>query len=329
MKIKKWITRVFSAALAVTLLTTSAYAATGTGTGVLGDTKSINTTLKGGTYYLEDQTKPMFTQKGSTISTYTFNNGTSTQYFMTDADNVWNSTIQKVAVDVHYNTSVVYDYLYYKLGRNSYDHAGAKMEAGVHYSTRYNNMFWSGNQLVCGDGDGVQFISLCAALDVVAHEWFHAVIDHTAGLTYSNQSGALSESWADAFAVTVDSNDWTIAEDVYTPGTPNDALRSLSDPGAYGDPDHMSEYVTTTVDNGGVHTNSGIPNKAFYNFATSIGSRDIAMKVWYVALRDYMTSMTNFSGARAATLSACAALYGTSSPYYTALQRAWDSVGIL
>ncbi|MGZ4032488.1 MAG: M4 family metallopeptidase, partial [Tumebacillaceae bacterium] len=93
-------------------------------------------------------------------------------------------------------------------------------------------------------------------------------------------------------------------------------------------PANMSGYVNTTSDNGGVHTNSGIPNKAFYNFATAIGSRTIAGKVWYTASRDYMTSSTNFSGARAATLSAVAALYGTGSSYYSALQTAWSNVGI-
>jgi bacillolysin len=84
--------------------------------------------------------------------------------------------------------------------------------------------------------------------------------------------------------------------------------------------------VNTTSDNGGVHTNSGIPNKAFYNFATAIGNRAVAGKIWYVANRDYMTSSTNFSGARAATLNAANALYGTQ--YTTALQNAWTAVGV-
>ena len=129
-------------------------------------------------------------------------------------------------------------------------------------------------------------------------------------------------------ASVMDSGDWLIGEDVYTPGTPGDALRSMSSPSTYGDPENMSQYVVTTSDNGGVHTNSGIPNKAFYNFATSIGSRTIAGKVWYTASRDYMTSSTNFSGARAATLQAVAALYGSGSSYYSALQTAWSNVGV-
>ncbi|MCX7569653.1 M4 family metallopeptidase [Tumebacillus sp. DT12] len=326
---KKPLLLTLAATLAVTLLGSTAHAATGTGTGVLGDTKSINTTLKSGTYYLEDQTKYMYTQKGSSINTYNYRNGISAQYFWTDADNVWNTTTQRAAVDAHYYTGLVYDYLYNKLGRNSYDGNGAPMNVGVHYSTNYNNIFWNGSQLICGDGDGVTFRPLCGALDIVAHEWFHAVIDYTAGFVYNGQSGALSESWADAFGATLDNNDWLIGEDVYTPATAGDAVRSMSNPNAYGDPDHMDEYVTTTADNGGVHTNSGIPNKAFYNFATSIGSRDIAMKIWYIALRDYMTSTATFHDARLATLAACAQLYGSSSTYYTRLAEAWTAVGVL
>ena len=299
-----------------------------TGVGVLGDTKTINTTAKNSTYYLEDRTKYMYTQKGSTIDTYDFRNGTSSQYYMTDADNTWNSTAQRAGVDAHYYAGKVYDYYYSSLGRNSFDGAGAKIMSGVHYSTGYNNAFWEGTQMVYGDGDGVTFRALSGAYDVVAHELTHAVTEYTSGLVYSYQSGALNESWSDAMAAVMDSADWLIGEDVYTPNTAGDALRSMSNPGLYGQPAHMSQYVNTSSDNGGVHTNSGIPNKAFYNFATAIGSRTIAGKIWYTAARDYLTANASFSSARAATLSATAALYGTGSSYYSALQTAWSNVGV-
>jgi bacillolysin len=182
--------------------------------------------------------------------------------------------------------------------------------------------------MVYGDGDGVTFRSLSSGYDVDAHEMTHSVTQTTSNLTYSNQSGALNESWSDAQATVMDSNDWMIGEDVYTPNTAGDALRYMDNPGLGGQPSNMSGYVNTTSDNGGVHTNSGIPNKAFYQFATNIGSRTIAGKVWYTASRDYMTSSTNFSGARAATLQAVAALYGSTSSYYSGLQSAWTSVGV-
>ncbi|TCP57635.1 thermolysin [Tumebacillus sp. BK434] len=300
----------------------------GTGTGVLGDVKTINTTLKSGSYYLEDRSKYMYTQKGSTINTYTFNNGTSSQYYMTDADNNYNASNQRAGVDAHYYAGKVYDYYYSQLGRNSYDGNGKTIISGVNYSSRYNNAFWEGTQMVYGDGDGSTFIALSGSYDVVAHELTHAVTEYTSGLIYSYQSGALNESWSDAMASVMDSSNWLIGEAVYTPGISGDALRSMSNPAAYGQPAHMNQYVNTSSDNGGVHTNSGIPNKAFYNFATAIGSRTIAGKIWYTASRDYMTSSTNFSGARAATLSACAALYGSGSSYYTQLKSAWSAVGI-
>lgn len=125
--------------------------------------------------------------------------------------------------------------------------------------------------MVYGDGDGTTFTSLSGALDVVAHELTHAVTERTAGLQYQNQSGALNESFSDVFGYFLDPTDYLLGEDIYTPGVSGDALRSLSNPTQYGQPAHMSNYVNTTSDNGGVHTNSGIPNKAAYNTISSIG----------------------------------------------------------
>ncbi|PWK16368.1 M4 family metallopeptidase [Tumebacillus permanentifrigoris] len=299
--------------------------AVGTGTGVLGDTKSLNTIKSStGSYYLVDQTKYM-NATGGKIYTKTYANGTNAQTDIADADNVWTD---KAAVDAHFYAGKVYDYYLANFNRNSFDNAGATMLSGVHYSRSYNNAFWNGTQMTYGDGDGVTFIPLSGDLDVDAHEITHAVTERTSNLTYSGQSGALNESWSDAQGVSVEGDNWLVGDDIYTPNTPGDGLRSMSSPSIYGDPENMSQYVNTTSDNGGVHTNSGIPNKAFYNFATAIGSRTIASKVWYTASRDYMTASTNFSGARAATLQAVGALYGTTSSYYTALQTAWSNVGV-
>jgi thermolysin len=297
-------------------------AATATATGVLGDSKTINTYYytSYGSYYMEDHTKAMT----GDIETYTWKNGSSTYYDIGSTTNTWTD---KAAVDAHYYAGKVFDY-YKGLGRNSWNNAGGSIYSTVHYSTNYNNAYWDGSKMVYGDGDGTTFRSLSAGYDVDAHEMTHAVTQTTSNLTYSNQSGALNESWSDAQACVMDSNDWMIGEDVYTPATAGDALRYMDNPAKGGQPATMSGYVNTTSDNGGVHTNSGIPNKAFYNFATAIGSRTIAGKVWYTASRDYMTSSTNFSGARAATLSAVAALYGSTSSYYSALQTAWSNVGV-
>ena len=183
-------------------------------------------------------------------------------------------------------------------------------------------------QMVYGDGDGELMTSLSGALDVIAHELTHAVTEYTSGLIYQDESGALNESWSDALGVAVEGRNWQVGEEIWTPGIEGDALRDMSDPTLSGDPAHYRDYVHTSDDNGGVHTNSGIPNKAFYNFATGIDSRLNAAKVWYVAARDYMVPNTDFSGARVATLLACKDLFGESSTQFAALRNAWTAVGI-
>lgn len=163
----------------------------------------------------------------------------------------------------------------------------------------------------------------------------------------------MNESWSDVFGAMTEryargetSNTWLIGEQAYTPNTAGDALRYMSDPHrasnsgytANDDPDHYTERYTGTADNGGVHVNSGIPNKVFYLLAvggthhlsgsmTGIGSA-AAARIWYRALTSYMTSSTNFKGARTATLNAAAALYGSGSANYNAVARAWSLGGI-
>jgi Zn-dependent metalloprotease len=231
----------------------------------------------------------------------------------------------------------------------------------VHYGTNYNGAFWEPHdkQLFFGDGDGNEF-SPVVSLDVVAHELTHGITQHTAGLNYWFESGALNESWSDVFGAMVEryvkgesSNTWKIAEACYTPGiiNTNDALRYMDNPHfAYNkgftsndDPDHYSErYITdnpfSPPDNGGVHINSGIPNKVFYLVAkggthhlggsmTGIGV-DSAARIWYKALTAYMTSNTNFQGARTATINAAIELYGLGSKEQMAVAMAWSMCGV-
>jgi len=306
-------------------------AAVGTGKGVLGDTKSpLNTDSYTSGYYLRDLTKYMTSANGGKIETYTANNGqTLPGTLASDTDNNWTDG---AAVDAHYYAGVVYDYFYNKLGRNSFDGNGATMKQTVHYGSKYNNAFWNGTQMVYGDGDGTTFIAFSGSLDVVAHEITHAVTERTADLVYSYQSGALNESWSDVFGNLIENkadNNWLVGEDVYTPSTPGDALRSMSNPPAYGDPGHMDQYVNTSSDNGGVHTNSGIPNKAFYNFVTTPGiTRDNAAKIWYRALAQYLTTNSQFIDAKNATVQAATDLFGAGSAEANAANAAWLAVGV-
>jgi hypothetical protein len=229
--------------------------------------------------------------------------------------------------------------------RSSYDGQGAQVVTTVHYDQDYDNAFWDGQQLVIGDGDGTVFERFTIAPDVLGHELTHAVTQHTANLTYQGQSGALNESVSDVFGSllkqrlageTVDEADWLIGEGIFKPGIQGTALRSMKEPGtAYDDPklgkdpqvSSMDDYVETTDDNGGVHTNSGIPNKAFYLAASALGgnSWEGAGAIWYAALTSGLDPDTDFAGFAAATV---AAAKDVSPEAEAAVTKAWTSVGV-
>lgn len=302
--------------------------ATGTGTGVLGDTKSLNTYYSGGTYYLYDVSKSM----NGVIAT--FDNNNNGQYslpgsYVTDTGNTFHSERQKAAVDAHYYASEVYDYYYDKFGRNSYDNNGADIVSSVHFGSNYNNAAWVGNQMIYGDGDGSTFTYLSGADDIVAHELTHAVTDTTAQLVYEYQPGALNESFSDVFGYFVDNEDWLMGEDVYTPGISGDGLRSLSNPTEYNQPAHMNDYQdlpnTEEGDWGGVHINSGIPNKAAYHTINSIG-QSRSEQIYYRALTVYLTPNSDFADAKMALVQSAQDLYGSSTA--NSVSSAWDSVGV-
>ena len=201
--------------------------------------------------------------------------------------------------------------LYFEVyGRNSYDGHGAPLIGSVHYLNGYDNAFWSDDdgQMAFGDGDGQLFNSFTVSVDVMGHELTHAVTSRTSGLVYQDQSGALNEHVSDVFGSlvkqrgqqppqTADQADWLIGQGLLAAGVNGVALRSMKAPGtAFDDPvlgkdpqpDTMADYVHTTDDNGGVHTNSGIPNKAFYLFAAALGgfAWERAGMVWFATCTD-------------------------------------------
>lgn len=309
----------------------------GTGYGVLGDSKPINMLLSGSYYYLQDNTR------GNGIYTYDAANRTRLSGSLwSSVDTLLNSTYDAAAVDAHYYAGKTYDYYKNVFGRNSYDGNGSVLKSSVHYSSRYNNAFWNGLQMVYGDGDGSTFIPLSGAVDVVAHELTHAVTDTTSELIYQNESGALNEAISDIFGTLVEFNinnkpDYEIGEDIYTPSIANDALRSMSDPAKYGDPDHYSKRYTGTADNGGVHTNSGIINKqayllakggTFYGVTVSGIGNDKLGAIYYRANTVYLTASSTFSQARAALVQSSSDLYGASSAEVNSVKKSFDAVGI-
>jgi Thermolysin metallopeptidase, alpha-helical domain/Thermolysin metallopeptidase, catalytic domain len=235
--------------------------------------------------------------------------------------------------NAHDFAGITYDYYDLEQGRDSYNGLGATMKSSVHYSTNYDNAFWSGSQTVYGDG-AVVFKALSKALDVVAHEWTHGVTDTTADLIYADESGGLNEATSDIMgavvesynnAWVVDTDTWKIGEDIIKPlfGT---ALRFMDNPPADGASiDDYADYFAG-ID---VHYSSGIANKAF-TLMEADAALDIqqAADIWYLALTAYMTADTTFAEARVATEDAAADLFGDASVEQDAVGLAWDGVGV-
>jgi hypothetical protein len=220
----------------------------------------------------------------------------------------------------HRNAGLTYDYFSETYGRDSYDGGGASLVSTVHYGRSYYNAFWNGEQTVYGDGFPV--------LDVVAHEWSHAVTEYTAALVYEWQSGALNESFSDVFGAMVDRDDWLMGDELPSyllAGRPG--LRDLAHPPALGQPDHADDWVETCSDNEGVHTNSGIPNKAFYRIATQI-TKGKAERIFYRALAYYLGSGATLSDLRLAALQSAEDLYGASGSEAAVVRQGFDAVGI-
>jgi Zn-dependent metalloprotease len=233
--------------------------------------------------------------------------------------------------------------------RHSIDDEGMPLNATVHYGNRYNNAFWNGRQMVFGDGDGQLFNRFTIALDVIGHELTHGVTQDEAGLIYMFQAGALNESLSDVFGSLIKQRknrqtarkaDWLIGEGLFTAAVHGQALRSMKAPGtAYSDPvlgtdpqpDHMSKYINTYEDNGGVHINSGIPNRAFYLAAYGFDgfAWEKAGRIWYETLRDSaLRPNTGFTRFAKLTVSTAGRLYGQGCVEQEIVADAWATVGL-
>ena len=315
----------------------AANSVTGLGTDVIEMTRSFITNLQSGQYYMVDLTR------GSGIYTYNAQNRTRLPgVYWTDADNVYNASYDAPAVSSQYFLEVTYDYYLEKFGINSFDNNGAKIVSSVHVGSNYNNAYWNGSQFAFGDGDGYYFIPLSGGIDVVAHEYTHAVTEHSADLVYQYESGALNEAISDIMGAAVEFHhnenaDWYMGEDIVAYGLGMPYLRSLEDPTVCGDPDHYSDIYVGTDDNGGVHTNSGVINKVAYlighggvHYGVTVQGQgvDAMENIFYKALTTYMVSSTNFSQARTACILAATDLYGASSSEVTAVANAFTACGI-
>ncbi|MET9828436.1 M4 family metallopeptidase [Streptomyces sp. NPDC006385] len=329
---------------------------TGTGHSQYNGTVTVGTTKSGSTYQLSDSTRG---------GHKTYNKGRATSSsagtLFTDADDIWgtgtassSSTDQNAAVDAHYGAQVTWDFYKNVLGRNGIKNNGVAAHSRVHYGNAYVNAFWSDSCFCMTYGDGEGNVKPLTSLDVAGHEMTHGLTSNTAGLNYSGESGGLNEATSDILGTAVefhasnakDPGDYLIGEkvDIRGNGTP---LRYMDKPSKDGS---SADAWSSSLGSMDVHHSSGPANHFFYllsegsgtktingvtyNSPTSDGStvtgigRDKAVQIWYKALTTYMTSTTNYKGARTATLNAASALYGSSSTEYKAVSAAWAAVNV-
>lgn len=254
--------------------------------------------------------------------------------------------------DAYDRLGITYDFYKEVFSRNSLDGNGMRLDAIVHYGEDFNNAFWDGQRMVFGDGDEELFTNFTKSLDVIAHELTHGVTEFTAGLVYHKQPGALNESMSDVFGSLVKqwslgqdaaSADWLIGQEIFTPGTGGDALRSMKAPGEAYDhplfgkdpqPSHMDHFQnlpdTRAGDWGGVHINSGIPNRAFFLVASAIGGNawNAPGHIWYETLTKNSGPQSQFQNFADATFGVAGRLYGAASQEQVAVRDAWREVGI-
>lgn len=234
-------------------------------------------------------------------------------------------------------------------GRNSVDGLGLALDATVHFGKLYDNAFWDGKQMVFGDGDGEIFRRFTCSLSVIGHELAHGVTQYSAGLVYRNQAGAINESLSDVFGALVEQwvkqqsaaeASWMIGEGLFTDQVQGRALRSMKSPGtAYDDdvlgkdpqPDSMDSYVRTSSDNGGVHINSGIPNRAFALVASELGGNawEAPGRIWYDTLTGgTLPATATFTKFAKATAASAQELFGAGSKEHDAVRNAWETVKV-
>ena len=245
-----------------------------------------------------------------------------------------------------------YDFYKEVFSRDSIDGRGLEMVSSVHYGTEYDNAAWTGAQMIYGDGGGGMFLpgGMTKAIDVIGHELTHGITDFTAGLHYSKQSGALNESFSDVFGSLVKQHglgqsaqqaDWLIGEGILAPALNGRALRSMKEPGSAHrfdrQPAHMDAYADLPDDDdprndhGGVHINSGIPNRAFYLAAAAMGGNawEKPGSIWYLTLTERLGPNSGFQAAAETTAEVAGELFGEGGEEEEAVRGAWQAVGVL
>jgi Zn-dependent metalloprotease len=329
-------------------------AANGSGHTLYTGNVAIGTTNCGGGVY---QLKDMGRGNGWTID---MANRTLGGAVVADADNVFgNNTVADVAsaaADAHFGVATTWDYYKNVHGRNGIGNDGKGAESRVHYGRNYSNAFWDDGCfcMTFGDGNGTSWSPL-VTLDIAGHEMSHGVTSRSANLTYSGESGGLNEATSDIFGTMVefyannpaDAGDYLVGEKIYITGGGTKALRYMYKPSLDG---ASADCWSSSVGSLDVHYSSGVANHFFYLLAEGSAAKSFsngsvssptcnassqagigrakAEKIWYRALTVYMTSNTNYAGARTASINAANDLYGAGSTEANAVASAWSAVNV-
>jgi bacillolysin len=205
------------------------------------------------------------------------------------------SRVNPAAISAHVNVARVWDFYNAILQRDSVDDKGMELVSIVNCTSKedadpdgdpreWGNAIWWEQKMWYGQVKDKKggFLTIANCLDIIGHELTHGVTEKSSGLIYQGQSGALNESFSDIMGMLivnwyksgpdspVSSWTWEFAPGCGENGAP---LRDLSDPRRTGDPAHMKNFLRTREDDGGVHSNSNIHNKAAYNVLTAIDSK--------------------------------------------------------
>ncbi|MFJ5120524.1 M4 family metallopeptidase [Kitasatospora sp. NPDC088548] len=333
----------------------SEHRASGTGHSEYTGDITIDTTQKSGGYTLTDPVRGHITKDAKNVSANLLTASSGTAF--TSTTNVWgdgrkfSTNRATAAVDAHANTAWTYDYYKNTFGRNSIKNDGKGATVFVHVGTNWDNAQWSDDCfcMMTGDGDGTTDPEQ-VDLDTMGHEMTHGVTSATANLRYSGESGGLNEATSDILGTMVE---WYANNPIDTPdylfsdqSTPP-WLRRFDKPSLDG---RSADCWTSKVGQLDVHNSSGVGNHWFYLASEGSGTRTIngytynsptcngstvagignqkVARIWYRALTVYMTSTTNYKGARTATLSAAKDLYGLNSTEYKAVAAAWSAVSV-
>ncbi|MCX4911106.1 M4 family metallopeptidase [Streptomyces sp. NBC_00878] len=325
----------------------------GVGKGQFNGEVNLGSTRNGDVFELTD------TQRGGHKTYDLGGTTTGTGTLFTDADDIWGdgapSNRQTAAVDAAYGAQQTWDFYHDQFGRNGIANDGVGASSRVHYGNGVVNAYWDDDCFCMLYGDGKDNANPLTALDVAAHEMTHGVTSATADLYYYNgESGGLNEGSSDIMAAAVefftnnpnDVPDYEVGEriDINGDGTP---LRYMDQPSKDGD---SQDYWSTATEGLDPHYSSGVANHFFYLLAEGSGQKTVngvgynsptydsepvpglglhnATNVWYRALTTYMTSTTDYAGARVATLQAAADLFGRSSEAYEAVGNTWAAVNV-